>query len=908
MYAWQRRSKKPLLPPRPTDFDDVLKLSESAKRLVLEEEEEETEKNALPRLENARASSPSFTVGDGEEGERCEEEGESDDDNDDDDDDDDWLTMKTKATEAFVKLEFKRASRWFGKALEKLQISESEEGRNEEGKRRDRASLMANRSLALLRANDKKEALEVAARCEEEDAFWHKGSYRKAEALYALGEFKEAAEAYETAKAKILEYKTEENDVDAAVNELDGKIRASKEKMEEMEELASIDEEANEWKKRARGDENKTEEEKNKAVDQAQLDAEARDRDPKVKALVDRAMELMNPKESGDDSARGDLNITKEMYDEYFDLCNKALAMEPEYYQLHFQVAIVYLRLGKVARSIETIQNALKYGQNFLIAHSLRGSCFESLGVPNIAELSYATGINVSFDNCESWIALASLLGTSRGEVTNAVQMIRAAYTGGPEGKFKEPQRHPILALLLGYYLDALGHDAEPAALFDFSLRNGGGVTPIFFKAAVGVTSGDIDADSFKMLRSAFEMFRSEARKSMRETESKVGLALDVTGYYKSIELAMHKLIPTQWKKLEETVYVYENILNPLKVLAPKTLYLTRENIASLSVEAAEEEEQRENAPGIVLKGGCRSYAGVPEKRVYVATSQEHLHSAIDAWDNVKQSMAKDIPKQLEFQFPDLVAQEIVRAKRASKNDKKFSLSTVVAVVPNARNADSRSHVIMRSNGFIVSFASKEGDCLSDEDVDSDEQNARFLTNRGDGGDLGNRNALEVPFDRIDAWANEFASDFRNWENTRDSLFNATNAVAKAVLSHVSDASNVIGDWTFAKHARARSPLFLELTFVIDEASEMPKLVTVDPAPSLSGHKKYGVATSSVTEVAEESKEKVNEYAYPIASGVCDAAWMFAFDALEDDLLEHERSDDAMKNFADGAVSFVSTT
>ena len=75
-----------------------------------------------------------------------------------------------------------------------------------------------------------------------------------------------------------------------------------------------------------------------------------------------------------------------------------------------------------------------------------------------------------------------------------------------------------------------------------------------------------------------------------------------------------------------------------------------------------------------------------------------------------------------------------------------------------------------------------------------------------------------------------------------------------------------------------------------------------------SGHKKYGVATSSVTEGAEESKEKVNEYAYPIASGVCDAAWMFAFDALEDDLLEHERSDDAMMNFADGAVSFVLNT
>ena len=895
MYAWQRRSKKPLLPPKPTDFDDVLKLTEETKRRVLEEKE-----NALPRLENASSSfekeEDDGRVVNGEEEEKeedqekCEEEM-------------GWLAMKTKATEAFARLDFKRAARWFGKALENLQIEEEKTSEGEGGRRRDRASLMANQSLALLRANEKKTALEVAAACEEEDAVWHKGSYRKAEALYALGEFKEAAEAYESAKAKILEYKTEERDIDAAVNELDGKIHASKEKMGEMEELKSIDEEANEWKKRTQGDENKTEEEKDKAVGQAQLDAEARDRNPKVKQLVDRAMELMNPKESEDGNAGENFVITKEMYDEYLDLCNKALAMEPEYYQLHFQVAIVYLRLGKISKSIETIQNALKYGQNFLIAHSLRGSCFESLGVPNIAELSYATGINISFDNCESWIALASLLGTTRGEVSNAVQMIRAAYTGGPEAKFKEPQRHPVLALLLGYYLDALGHDAEPSALFDFSLRNGGGVTPLFFKAAVGVTSGDIDADSFAMLRSAFEMLRSEARKSMRETESKVGVALDVTGYYKGIELVIHKLIPTQWKKLEEAVYVYENILEPLKVLAPKTVYLTRESIASLLEETIEEEEEKSS--GIVLKGGCRSYAGVPEKRVYIGDAKQRICSAIDAWDDAKQSMSKDIPKQLEFQFPDLVAQEIVRAKRASKNDKKFSLSTVVAIVPNTRREDSQTHAIMRSNGFIVSFASKEGDYSADDDADFDQQNARFLTNRGDGGDLGNRDVLEVPFDQIDAWANDFVNNFRNWKKTRDGVFNATNAIAKAVLSHVGDAANVIGDWTFAKHARVRSPVFLELTFVIDEASEMPKLVTIDPTPSLSGHKKYRVAGCEVKEVDEESKEKVNEYAFPIASGVCDAAWMFAFDALEDDLLERERCDDALMNFANGAVSLI---
>ena len=244
--------------------------------------------------------------------------------------------------------------------------------------------------------------------------------------------------------------------------------------------------------------------------------------------------------------------------------------MEPRYYQLHFQVAIVYLRLGKISKSIETIQNALKYGQNFLIAHSLRGSCFESLGVPNTLSFLTPPGINISFDNCESWIALASLLGTTRGEVTNAVQMIRAAYTGGPEAKFKEPQRHPVLALLLGYYLGRSEQLRATSALFDFSLRNGGGVTPLFFKAAVGVTvviSTQIRLLCYEVRSRCFDL---KLENPSRETESKVGVALDVTGYYKGIELVIHKLIPTQWKKLEEAVYVYENILEPLKVLAPK--------------------------------------------------------------------------------------------------------------------------------------------------------------------------------------------------------------------------------------------------------------------------------------------------------------------------------------------------
>ena len=71
MYAWQRRSKKPLAPQKPTDFDDVLKLTDGAKKLVLttEEEEEEEKEKCVTELEKR------FLRGEGPRGRRREGEG-----------------------------------------------------------------------------------------------------------------------------------------------------------------------------------------------------------------------------------------------------------------------------------------------------------------------------------------------------------------------------------------------------------------------------------------------------------------------------------------------------------------------------------------------------------------------------------------------------------------------------------------------------------------------------------------------------------------------------------------------------------------------------------------------------------------------------------------------------------------
>ena len=113
MYAWQRRSKKPLLPPKPTDFDDVLKLTEETKRRGFKRRGRR-ERKCVTELEKR------FLRGEGRHGRRREGE-------DEEEGCESWERMRTKAMEAFAKLEFKRAARWFGKALEELQIEEEEE-------------------------------------------------------------------------------------------------------------------------------------------------------------------------------------------------------------------------------------------------------------------------------------------------------------------------------------------------------------------------------------------------------------------------------------------------------------------------------------------------------------------------------------------------------------------------------------------------------------------------------------------------------------------------------------------------------------------------------------------------------------------------------------------------------------
>ena len=108
----------------------MLKLTEDTKRRVLEEEEKE---NALPRLENA---SSSFEKEE-DDGRVNGEEEEKEEDQEKCEEEMGWLAMKTKATEAFARLDFKRAARWFGKALENLQIEEEKTSEGEGGRRKE---------------------------------------------------------------------------------------------------------------------------------------------------------------------------------------------------------------------------------------------------------------------------------------------------------------------------------------------------------------------------------------------------------------------------------------------------------------------------------------------------------------------------------------------------------------------------------------------------------------------------------------------------------------------------------------------------------------------------------------------------------------------------------------------------
>ena len=78
-----------------------------------------------------------------------------------------WLAMKTKATEAFARLEFKRAARWFGKALENLQIRRRKDERRNEGGKKKRSSVADGESIAGFVESEREEnrALGNRSRC-----------------------------------------------------------------------------------------------------------------------------------------------------------------------------------------------------------------------------------------------------------------------------------------------------------------------------------------------------------------------------------------------------------------------------------------------------------------------------------------------------------------------------------------------------------------------------------------------------------------------------------------------------------------------------------------------------------------------------------------------------------------------
>ena len=157
----------------PTDFDDVLKVDGRREKIGFNHGgggRRRERKMRPPSSKNA-----SFVEKDLAEGEEKER--------DEDDSCESWERMRTESHGGVRKARIQTCRGGSGKRWRRCWRSKKKKKKVV----KKESSVVAGESIAgVVAGNEKEEALEAAIACEEEDAQWHKGSYRKAETLYAL--------------------------------------------------------------------------------------------------------------------------------------------------------------------------------------------------------------------------------------------------------------------------------------------------------------------------------------------------------------------------------------------------------------------------------------------------------------------------------------------------------------------------------------------------------------------------------------------------------------------------------------------------------------------------------------------------------------------------------------------------
>lgn len=508
-----------------------------------------------------------------------------------------------------------------------------------------------------------------------------------------------------------------------------------------------------------------------------QRNAEARDRDPRVDELVDEARRALETPEGA--------TRTRAMTRAFAEKMERALVVEPEYYQASLHLAAVYHALGCTATAIDKAREAYRRTPTCVGARVLAGQMFEDVGLYNRAEEEYAGCVTIAFDYPDCWISLARLMCVKFGTLTSAVTLMRTARSGGPEGKFTKPGRHPLLLFTLAHALHLNGYSAEPSSLYQQALRAGVGVMGVYPLAKVAWDCGDDDA---------VEEYRALWQSALENA--------DVTdAFFASLESFNAISVSPQWYELLTSKVAFHDAIEK---------HAERDVVRVPAIVTSETVDDHALDDVFVLKGAHRRFPGVYGERI----------DRVDALANFRDVITDARARRSRG---ELIAQRHVGDALTDELGRKCAIRAHVAFVPNANAADDAAYIARHVS--VCSAAREYVVSTPTEAEDEDDVCSRELTNRGLSGDEASAVAREVDF-------GELCSRITGADDFSDDIISQCEAATAAMRTRVRLPTNVVQDAHYDAYAAVGAPLFFDFEFIVRSGdTPRPHLIGVFDRP-----------------------------------------------------------------------------
>jgi len=565
-------------------------------------------------------------------------------------------------------------------------------------------------------------------------------------------------------------------------------------------------------------------EEKDAAVNKMQLDAETRDRDPQVVKLVNDAMDALGeaktamaspvlsisrtPDTDGVDENAVDeaMERTRRALGRFTQNLERALALEPEYYHISIQLAMFYFTHGAIADAVSPMRRTYEHTPACVAAYTLAGQMYEDIGLFNHAEQCYAQGINTVFDHADYWVSLAKLMCAKFGAVSNAIQLIRTARVGGPEGKWQKPGKHPLALFLLAYMLHLNGYSAEPASLYRQAMNAGVGILSLYPLAKVA-SDGD-DDDAVEQYAGIWRAHVARARGACEDDDTaRANHAEYVEAHYGSLEMFNSYTVAPQWfEVLSRKASAYAAIRShdaDGAVAVPDTFTFE-------TIDGIRDDET------YIIKGAYSRYAGS-----FAKSSSRIVHGA-DARAALEDERARETRGEV-------IVQRYIRDVVTDECGRKCAIRCHVAFLPNANPALDVAYVCKHVDVYSAATVYRRARACEERAAPSEFLlDVDALTNRGTSGDGNSATVREMQLG--DELARVLGVDIS------EALECQCDCVLVALRERVRASENVIGDVNYTAHATIGAPVFIDLEFLIalggeGEAEATPMFISVDGQP-----------------------------------------------------------------------------